>query len=608
MTIEKHEVKRKINKIAIFAGVAFFFLLGHSKNVFADVLKDPYEFYTKYGKQTVFIPVSETDGEICFGTAGGSASSSDTIRYSTVGWQVCVYDAKGKVIQKVIMKKDGFYLKKAAPMREVKSVKYNLYSVSLAAVLNNLNDNAKAVLKKSSSKIKLNACMVVVKNGVASGSVSDAGKITGKVYTDYESICNAVNWSAETKEYFKSYYDKQIVDLYRNVLVEATKGIKSVSGSGEYLYGTSVTIKATADTGYDFAYWVGTDYFDIPKVTIRACDDIDVQAYARPKSIEVLYFMKEGDEDYISQRTYYYGQSNQLVEPMPFDYKGHRFQGWSYQDANGSKGLKPNDPISDELILNNLPMLAIYGRWKINSYSFKFVVKETNRTIRESRISYENALTTPTKAINEEKKLGARAWYTYYNGKLLELENKSMYDMAWIAEYFGVEYENEIEFVFYPIWAGRPRISAADYFFSLDEAKKGKITEELLARYSSCSDENDGNISYGIHENNKFVISSFNFDKYKQLNESCTCEETFLAKNSLGSENSCTVQVHIVDSSVPEKIEVKEKKVRFVSEKYIINNDNQLRSEAEGGLKSDSIWRTGEYVSLLLGLFKKGSA
>ena len=79
---------------------------------------------------------------------------------------------------------------------------------------------------------------------------------------------------------------KTVVDYYytRNtyqVTMDKDVGIESVTGTGEYLYGESVTISATPKAGYDWDKWTGT-YKTVQKTIHSQCQLLMSSALRTP--------------------------------------------------------------------------------------------------------------------------------------------------------------------------------------------------------------------------------------------------------------------------------------------------------------------------------------
>ena len=166
----------------------------------AGVWDNAYTYYNKYSNNSVFKATSDTNGYIYCGTKGNLSSSS--IKYRTIGWKMKITDLKGNSLQTLYFKLGGNYLVMNHQVQK-DNYDYRLYSISLYALKRRMNDTALDNIKKGNCKIILDACMIVVKDGVAGGKMNDSGVTSGKVYTTYKGISGAQNWSSSAKSSLK---------------------------------------------------------------------------------------------------------------------------------------------------------------------------------------------------------------------------------------------------------------------------------------------------------------------------------------------------------------------------------------------------------------------
>lgn len=574
--------------------------------VSASPLDDSYQYFLKYGRETTFVPISQTDGEICFGTAAGSASSSDTIRYSTVGWQVCVVDGGGNILQRINYKKGGSYLTKRAPTSEVDHVKYNLYTIRLSTILGHLNSSAKRSVENGSAAIKLNACMTVVRNNVPSGSMDDSGRISGLVYTDYVSLCNAVDWSEGTKNFFKTYYGKQVKDLYRKLEVKCGTGIAGVYGGGNYIYGTAVRIQATPLKGYVFGYWVGSKSIYQQSADVVMSDNYVYTAYGTATYVTVTYYRNQTERDMVStDRNLYYGKKGQTLLVPDWTNPGYSLSGWS-EIRGGTVKYAVNQYVIDEFVWTKQPRLNLYAAWKPHEYTISFEAKEGDYLPESVRTNITQNVGMPAGVRNMATKNTVYSWNTAKDGSGLDIRAGEIISVRELADYTGKINTNGAEITLYAIWSEAPVIVAEDYYFSAEEASQGKITEELLAKYVSCTDRYDGSITYGENAANQFIMLDFDASRYLDVHENTDFEEIFYARNSLGNERRLEVTVHIVDTSIRWKEKNCRTRVRFIKKDYVMGEEGEALAEEEGGLRANSVWRQKDYWDLLLKTFKNG--
>ena len=149
--------------------------------------------------------------------------------------------------------------------------------------------------------------------------------------------------------------------------------------------------------------------------------------------------------------------------------------------------------------------------------------------------------------------------------------------------------------VLYAVWDEAPTIIASDRFFTLDDALNGKITEEELFNKASATDREDGNIRPGENSSpngtTHFEIEGFNPEDFTSISQNTDIDITFKAKDSAGNETTVTITIHVVST------------VATLSDDYLYIRSMNLKyitkSEEEGGLEEDSIWRLPSYYSIL---------
>ncbi|OUQ46255.1 hypothetical protein B5E64_05715 [Drancourtella sp. An12] len=169
-----------------------------------------------------------------------------------------------------------------------------------------------------------------------------------------------------------------------------------------------------------------------------------------------------------------------------------------------------------------------------------------------------------------------------------------------------------------------PTITSEDRYFTLDEAKAGKITANALLNDTNV-DGTRKTFAWDNEENdltNRLTLLDFNADEFKHFEESGYRKVTLHVQDSMGpggkgKETTKQITVYVVkDGEIPE-VE-KAKNVRFIDEKNYNKNkdcnpDTMTQEEKDqanknGGLNVDSKWYTEEdYRDLIQETFQKTS-
>ena len=220
----------------------------------ASALTNAYSYYNSYGDSVRFWKTSQKDGDIYYATKGNTSTAS--VKYRTLGWKVSVLNMSGSKLQPIFFKLGGSYMRKA-DSRVKSGYENNLYVLSLNSLKGRMNSKASKALEAGTCQIRLDACMTTVNNGKVKGTLDDNGNTTGKVYSTYNGIAGAANWSSSARQSLYSYFDKEIQDLFYDLTVKKSTGIESVSGGGHYLYGTYVTVSAKVKKVYVVEQWKG---------------------------------------------------------------------------------------------------------------------------------------------------------------------------------------------------------------------------------------------------------------------------------------------------------------------------------------------------------------
>ena len=597
----------RIRKFTVEFAIAFLLLCGiPCAEAKADVMTDPYEFYQTYGNRTIFVPVSETDGEICFGTAAGIAPSGYAVSFRTEGWQVQVQDMSGRTLDRIHYKRGGDYLKERGREKVVSNIEYNLYTIRLQTILSHLNGEAMLAVRQGKAVMKLNACMVVHKWGVDSGYMDADGTMHGFVYTDYESMCNSFGWPQQAKETFKGYYGKQIENIYRSLSLGKGQGVQSVSGNGQYLYGTRANFYATMERGYEFAYWSKDRSFYENPASFIMNRDYSLVAYGRKKYCKIRFLRNQEEKDTVkAERTYYYGEDKGTFGDRDWKKEGFYLEGWSKEAGSLISAYSVNDAISDDFVIeNHAKEVKLYGVWKPNHYRIVYKASDMSTWTTEESVDYSQSLVMKEDAVNSKTGLPIFSWKLYAMGEVFSFEPGQLVTVQELTEKLGIQNENHGTIVLHGQWASVPEIEGQDFYFSLEEARSGILTEEHFSSYVRCKDETDGKISYGIHEKNRFVFLFFQPEKYLDACESTVFTEILYAKNSIGYERELEIKVHLVDTSF-RKIETNlRRRIRFVEKDSLFHPSGELKEASEGGLREESCWRKEEeYLKLLKRIF-----
>lgn len=176
-------------------------------------------------------------------------------------------------------------------------------------------------------------------------------------------------------------------------------------------------------------------------------------------------------------------------------------------------------------------------------------------------------------------------------------------------EMIGHYNENTQLINFYATWDEYPTITADDRWFTLDEAKAGKITLKNLMSTAKAVDGKAGQVTDFEKGEGTFKIYDYKTQaeadkEFKSFTTSDTTTITYVAIDKVGNEAVKTVTVHIVDKD--QVTETTYKYVtRFISAKYYKDKNGNFIPEEKGGFHAKSPWVTKEdYIRLLTKTFE----
>lgn len=296
------------------------------ETVKAGVFDNAQTFYQTYGKEMTFQAGASNQGEIYYATKAKEDKSTG-IKYTTIGWQVRVLNSSGALVDTIYYKYGGSNMI-CVDTRTVDNYKYKLYKVTLTNIKSRLSQAGKNVLNNPGCSIVFDACTTTKIDGVEQGGMTDNGPSWGKVYTTYNGIVNAQDWTAATKETLKTYYNKTVKGLFYSVNLSKGMGISQVSGAGKYLFGSTVTIQAKAADGYHFSSWSGSGSSSNATYSfVIYGKDVSFTANAAENTYKVVYDGNGGQGSIPSQTLNYSGMLTMPSSGVTLE--GSSLAGWT---------------------------------------------------------------------------------------------------------------------------------------------------------------------------------------------------------------------------------------------------------------------------------------
>jgi hypothetical protein len=512
-----------------------------------------------------------------------------------------IKDTAGNVVQVLFFQLGGSYLVNTNTVQTSTHI-YQLYELPLSTVRSRMNENVKEAMDRGECFIELNACMVVVRNNVVQGTMNDYGVTSGAVYTTYNGIVEAENWSDASKNALSSYFNKSVNGLFYTVSVSGGPGIASVSGGGTYCYGTRVTISASPSNGYRFSDWSGNGVGYSDTFSFYVNGNSSWYASAKKKSTIVTFYRNStvGDTTFRKQ-IFTYGESGQYFAETGFLRSGYQLMGWAHQSNATAAQYTVYHPVSDEWILDNYPAVSLYAVWKANSYTICFDGNGAlSGSVASIATSYGRTETLPENGFEKPvENCTFLGWGMSSGAVLPDYKQNQAVAVSELVQKTGIQNRDNGVITLYAIWDMAPVMETADLYYSLTDAQNGVITEEELSGRVKVTDQEDGTISYGNHEKNSLVLIDYAEEKFLNAVADTAVSVTYETIDSAGNRVTQTILVHLVDTTITEG-SLAVGKIRLIDMDYFMDTDGTVVPESAGGLKSTSRWLCEENLKNLL--------
>ena len=370
---------------------------------------------------------------------------------------------------------------------------------------------------------------------------------------------------------------------YYKVTLHAGNGIESVSGAGEYAYGTTVTIDAAVLRGYHWGTWTGTyDTQTKQYAFTMPARDVDMTADAEANTYTLHFDPNSGAEVmHLDDVTVAYDENVMLP------------------DASGAyvKYTLDGNNVTDDVLRGDIDLHAI-GLETDNTDDPEALEETENLEALEETEDLEELETA-----EEEPAADQKAYASVYTGWVLEDEKENFVPqwlpgqeitVAQLVEAAGVTDTDGAVVTVYAAWDDCPWITATNLYYTLNQAQQGFITDSEILSHATASDREDGSpIAPGFHDNGtSFSIPDYQASDFTQFQHEGSCTENLTVVDSAGSTYYKRITVYVVDTAA---VDVEpEGTTRFINEKYY------GKPYEQGGLEDNSVWKTDtEYVAVL---------
>lgn len=585
----------------LFAIVCVLFALGFiaSERIEAGVYDNAYTFYNKKGSDMIFTASKNEDGEIYFAIVG--KESTATIKYKTIGWKVTVEDEDGEAI-------DIFYYDlKGDDVELVDETSkdgnnYQLYMVTLSNLKSKMSKDAKSALKKANCNIIFDSCTTVVINGKEQGKMTSKGP-SENVYTTYKTLVAAQEWSDASKKLLKTFYDKEVVNLFCEVVLKGVGEFDNITGYGKYCYGTTVTIKAVPEKKYNFEGWIDEDKKTVStdatyKFKIQS-EEVTFTAVANLGMLKLNYFTGFETDGNPSKIKYYsYEKTTQAFWNPNWIMNGYHTIGWRCKKDGMTHGYGIGQVIGNQELEELATEADMYAIWEANTYRIVYHENGGTGWIPSKGVAYTEKITLPQNGYT-------KANHSFSGWSVVSDDLGAMYipgqemSVAELVNACQMQNVNDVEIHLYAIWNESPVIIGDSIYITLSQAQSGQITENWFSNYVHATDREDGKIAYGQHKNNSLCMINFQAQDYKSFQKEGYIMERFQSIDSAGNTTLKNIKVYIVDVQSM-SASLLQGDFRFISQEYYKSENGAYIDYEQGGLLPNSIWRCDETYRKIL--------
>ena len=445
---------------------------------------------------------------------------------------------------------------------------------------------------------------------------------------------NSNGWTVAGEGSTNSHY---YPNKYR-LNVDLNKGSGSTTPSGtsgnfDMEYGTNINLGTPTMTGYTFGGWsiaehnstghsLSSNTFTMgynksyPHQSYTSGSTVKIKAKWNANSYNLIYDLNDSTGSTSAQFGAYHPNTvkfdTEFIVSNP-SRAGYTFAGWNITGMDNSTHYygahrtteryidNTSETVFRNLNSSNKAVVTFKAVWIPNTYTIHFDGNgAAGGNVDDITVRYDENMTLPANGyvLDRNTFVGWTHDCTAHVGTYAE--GQEMLSSV-IIDAAGMTTQNSAVITLYCAWDPAPNITVSDKTFSLDEARNGLITEERLFEGAYAMDEIlDSEILPGTHllENgscNSFTITNFSEDEFTQFTDSGSATITYQVVDSVGNITEETITIFIVDNT-PKEAQSGEGTyhVRFISDKYYD------KTEVEGGLPEDSIWRKRpEYAEIL---------
>lgn len=374
-------------------------------------------------------------------------------------------------------------------------------------------------------------------------------------------------------------------------------GIETVTGAGEYIYGSNVSIGAELTPGYHWKGWTGSyttaqERYSFP----MPAGNLTMTAEGEANRYTIVFHPNDGGEVvHMDDIVTTYDAEITLPDILLPDGTG-AYQKYTQDGVNVT-----GDVLSGAIVISE-PDAQSEDDGEDAEVTGES--EEVQEEMEEETGEPEEELTVQSEEeLAAQSEPQAKVYPSIFMGWSLE-DRRMSFIPQWtagesletsaLAAAANVIEQDGATITLYAVWDDCPWIQAVDLYYTLEQAQSGFITENEILSHASASDREDGSpIAPGVHDDGTaFTIPDYSPTDFTQFKGEGSCTENLTVVDSVGNVYVKQITVYIVDTTA---VAVKpEGTTRFIDEKYY------NASYENGGLEENSLWKNNpEYVTVI---------
>ncbi len=361
---------------------------------------------------------------------------------------------------------------------------------------------------------------------------------------------------------------------------------KNYARSVNYGQAIDLRVKARKD-GWIFVGW-NTDPDAQAALKGLTMEDKDIILYAIFKKDITITYIGRTEQETVTRKEkstiYNRSEGIAVVMPKPDVWNGWEAVGWSLL-TDGDADIEER-PGAEVYVREDITYYGRYCKDVTVRYDPNGSAMEIPEETKLRQYNASGVYCNPVFILKEGPKRNNHSFVGWQQLKDTVTEDKEGTDQPLPGESYGAGMELELEkdTSFQANWDQYPVIEAYDRYFSLEEAKEGRITTATLLEKVTGTDREDGLLVNGIH----VVVLNYNPQDFTAFAESGSIYVTYQATDSFGNQTLRQITAHIVDTE-PKEDSTREY-VRLISSQFY-RRGNQYLSKEEGGLEETSVWK-----------------